>query len=919
MVTNMKKILCIIASLLLSAAFTVNCSAEYVSDELDNVYDRGIRTDSNGEPYMVDYQFSFDNEIDFSSYTTTRYAPWWVNYHLTSPEQIAQGIHGGESGQCTYTVAISPSSPDIMLGGTDCSGIYRSEDGGKNWRMSSDGFTSAGTSSIAFDPNNSDIAFVVASPSINSESSMSSPIMGIWKSTDSGRSWRQVLSAKSRRMRQQQLFAFGSDGEIWAGLYEGLYKSVDGGETWYEAGLEGQIHDLEYAGGKLYIAIADKGLFMSSDGGNTFEDIGYDLDAPEVYSVRSQPNNPNHIVCCTRNYLYNSYDGGRSFEKTFFVENIKEYASKTRFTRIEFGAPDEEGKCRLYVMMEQNMFPLKWSTDDGKTLHEFKFTGFYKGFTIDKTETGWYSYGFTPHPTEPLTVYYGCEHKSIDGGETYFPNSSGFSGIRPLNFYFDENNPNFLMIAAIDMGLFITKDCGQDQPWLPMGNTMLRSVGGNNTGRTTNSAAIDPKNPQRILANISAKGEKGGYAIKESLDGGVSFHQIEGTDGQKSGMLMQFNKNNPDIIYAGDFLSYDDGKTWIPSPYRLYATAFSDNDIVYGLEWPSQDIYRSDDEGRNWKLYHKAVSSGTQQITVDRENPDKLYIGTYQSGLYIVEQSNVKHLGEESGFIKCAGCGKVVIHHVAQDPADALHLVAGGVDPGSSGSPGLFESYDGGESWSLVPDMPGIHDIWRVAFHPTRKQVFVSTSNGTLVYEFDKVFDRSSSYFNDTENSKVSDIINNLAEKGIISGYADGSFRPTEAITRAETAMLLYSSFDFSQKSDTAFSDVDNNHYACKAIKSLAASGIICGYNSEFRPDDNITAEEMIIIAARMLSYGKKLYIPSDSEMAVESGFSAYARSAAAKCRKYEIIKNNDIFDFSAESYMTREQFALILDRLLNI
>lgn len=919
MVTNMKKIPCAIISALLSAALLLPCAAEYVPDELDNIYDRGVRLDENVEQYNVDYELSFDKAMDFSGFTTTRYAPWWVNYHLTTPEQIHQGIHGGESGQCTYTVAISPSSPNIMLGGTDCSGIYRSEDGGKNWLMSSEGFTNAGTSSITFDPENSDIAFVVASPSINSESSIASPVMGIWKSTDSGRSWRQVLSVKSKRMRQQKLFAFGDSGEIWAGLYEGLYKSVDGGENWYDAGLDGQIHDLEYADGKLYVAIADRGLYMSSDGGNTFEDIGYDLDAPEVYSVRSQPNDPKHIVCCTRNYLYNSYDGGKSFEKTFSVENIKDYTSKTRFTRIMFGAPDSEGKCRLYVMMEQNMFPLKWSTDDGKTLHEFKFTGFYKGFAIDKTETGWFSYGFTPHPTEPLTVFYACEYKSTDGGETFFPNSSGFSGIRPLNFYFDENNPNFVMIAAIDMGLFMTVDCGQDQPWLPFRNTMLRSFGGNSTGRTCNSAAIDPKNPKRILVNMEARGEKGGYAIKESLDGGLNFRQLEGTDGQKSGKLMLFNKNNPDIIYAGDFLSYDDGKTWTPSPYRLYAAAYSNNDIVYGLEWPGQDIYRSDDAGRNWKLYHKAVTSGTEQITVDRENPDRIYVGTYQSGLYIVEKNYVKHLGEESGFIKCAGSEKVVIHHVAQDPADSLHLVAGGVDPGSSGSPGLFESHDGGESWSLVPDMPGVHDIWRVAFHPTRKQVFVSTSNGTLVYEFDKVFDRSGSYFSDTENSKVSDIINKLAGAGIIGGYPDGSFRPESEITRAETAKLLYSCFEFRQQEGKSFSDVEENHYAYSAINSLATAGIILGYNSQFRPEDNITTEEMIIIAARLLSYRKKLYVPSVQELGREADFSAYARSAAAKCRKYGIIKDDDIFDFSAEAYMTREQFALILDRLLDV
>jgi len=77
------------------------------------------------------------------------------------------------------------------------------------------------------------------------------------------------------------------------------------------------------------------------------------------------------------------------------------------------------------------------------------------------------------------------------------------------------------------------------------------------------------------------------------------------------------------------------------------------------------------------------------------------------------------------------------IYDIAQDPKDGRNLVAGGVDnKGLAPTAGLFESFDGGGTWRVVPGMPGIRDIWRVKFHPTLQQVYVATSSGTFVYDY---------------------------------------------------------------------------------------------------------------------------------------------------------------------------------------
>ena len=96
-------------------------------------------------------------------YTTTRYTDWFVNYHLTSNAQIIAGIKGGEAGQAGQALAISPTNPDLMVCGTDMNGIWRSEDGGKNWVCADGGLMTIGVSDLFFDPSDSNIVYALGS------------------------------------------------------------------------------------------------------------------------------------------------------------------------------------------------------------------------------------------------------------------------------------------------------------------------------------------------------------------------------------------------------------------------------------------------------------------------------------------------------------------------------------------------------------------------------------------------------------------------------------------------------------------------------------------------------------------------------------------------------------------------------------
>ena len=98
-------------------------------------------------------------------------------------------------------------------------------------------------------------------------------------------------------------------------------------------------------------------------------------------------------------------------------------------------------------------------------------------------------------------------------------------------------------------------------------------------------------------------------------------------------------------------------------------------------------------------------------------------------------------------------------------------------------------------------------------------------------------------------------------QRGIVSGYPDGSFKPNKPITRAEFAAIA-SRFDaLAQGNDIAFSDLAPSHWGYNAIRSAASKGWISGYpDNTFRPEQAITRAEVTAITNRMLNRHADLY-----------------------------------------------------------
>jgi photosystem II stability/assembly factor-like uncharacterized protein len=247
------------------------------------------------------------------------------------------------------SVAIFQPSPDIVWVGTGEGnprnsvsvgrGIYRSLDGGRNWKHMGLEATER-IHRIVTHPTNPDMVWVAAMGREWGENEQ----RGVYKTTDGGKSWNKVLYVDERTgaadlvldpRNPRKLFAAMWDYRRWpwsfrsGGAGSGLHVSLDGGDSWKrltpEDGLpEGDLGRIGLAIARsnpeiVYALIEAKknGLYVSKDGGDSWEATGesrYAGNRPFYYGdIRVDPERPSTVYSLW-SMISVSRDGGKDFE-----------------------------------------------------------------------------------------------------------------------------------------------------------------------------------------------------------------------------------------------------------------------------------------------------------------------------------------------------------------------------------------------------------------------------------------------------------------------------------------------------------------------------------------------------------------------------------------------------------------------------
>jgi photosystem II stability/assembly factor-like uncharacterized protein len=243
-------------------------------------------------------------------------------------------------------VVVAPSDPSIVWAGTGepnnrqssswGDGAYKSTDGGKTWKnMGLEKTRHIGR--IVIHPRNPDVLYVAALGHLWGPS----PERGVYKTTDGGKTWTQVLKINddtgvsdiamdpespdilyaAAYQRRRTVFGFNGGGPGSA-----IYKTTDGGATWkkltkglpYENGGDtGRIGlDIYRKDPNIVYAIVQHekgGTYRSEDKGETWKKMGDTNPRPSYYSqIRIDPNNDLRIWELGAQ-MFTSEDGGKTF------------------------------------------------------------------------------------------------------------------------------------------------------------------------------------------------------------------------------------------------------------------------------------------------------------------------------------------------------------------------------------------------------------------------------------------------------------------------------------------------------------------------------------------------------------------------------------------------------------------------------
>lgn len=160
------------------------------------------------------------------------------------------------------------------------------------------------------------------------------------------------------------------------------------------------------------------------------------------------------------------------------------------------------------------------------------------------------------------------------------------------------------------------------------------------------------------------------------------------------------------------------------------------------------------------------------------------------------------------------------------------------------------------------------------------------------------------------------DTIVKWEEEGYISGYSDGTFRPNQPISRAAFVALANRAFGFSWSAEISFQDVPPSYWGYEEIQKGVAAGYVYGNSAGlFRPDDAVTRQEAAVMLARIN------HLPIGSGLSLTERYADSASIADWAKPYVEAVTNAGIMSgfrdgsFGPSAFMTRAQGVVVLDK----
>ncbi|MGB3773741.1 MAG: glycosyl hydrolase, partial [Leeuwenhoekiella sp.] len=531
-----------------------------------------------------------------------------------------------------------PTNPDVVYAAvlgdiykpTEERGVYKSIDGGKNWKRVLFANKDAGAVDLTFDPNNPRILYASTWNVRRTPYSLSSggPGSALWKSTDSGENWTEI--SKNKGFPQDTLGIIGvtvspvNSERVWAIVENkekgGLYRSDDAGKTWDLINTDRSLQQRAWYYMRVYADTQDENTVYvmnvdyhkSTDGGKTFE--AHEAPHGDHHDLWIAPEDSQRMIIGDDGGGQISYDGGETWS-TYHNQPTAQFYRVTT---------DNNFPYRIYAAQQDNSTVRINHRSDGNSIGEEDW----------ESTAGGESAHIAVDPENPEIVYGGSydgfltrvnHAKNTVRSVSVWPDNPMGHGAEDMKYRFQWNFPIMFSkhdpkkLYTFSNHVHVTTNEGQSweviSPDLTKNDpSTLKSSGGPITQDNTSVeyyGTIFAANESPLQEGLIWVGSDDGL-IHLTRDGGKNWENITP---KKMPEWMMINSIEPSAFEPGT--CYVAGTKYKSGDFAPY-------------------LYKTEDYGKSWEKITDGIPEEdfTRVVREDPKQKGLLYAGT-EKGMYI--------------------------------------------------------------------------------------------------------------------------------------------------------------------------------------------------------------------------------------------------------------------------------------------
>jgi photosystem II stability/assembly factor-like uncharacterized protein len=536
-----------------------------------------------------------------------------------------------DTGALVRWLVIDPTNPGILYAATGIfdrddvtsEGILKSTNGGATWRNINYGLPNLTVGGLVMDPRNPQVLYAATGRHNGFGGGSAAAQGGVYKTTDGGETWTEVLHRPSDYFPVTALTLAPSNPDIVYVAPTGntFFRSPDGGKTWQSfrmepagasVGIPIAVTADPYEAKVVYLNSYIGGVFKSTDGGQTWQIASQGYTGAQTSDVGLDPYHPEQVYALGRQGVASSDTGGHGWTylnqagAEQFIEgaglsvnplNSQDVLIASRFNGTILRTTNGGATWRQVF----NAAPNHHYPDNLHGLVQFqRFRGnpniiYAAGRMAAETLS-------VNRFTRSIGVL-----KSMDGGEHWqFMNKGLISDLNINTIAVHPTDPNMVYVGALNGAVYQTTD----------GGAAWRAVGGN-FASDVRALAIDPDTPNTLYAGTEQSG------LFLSTNAGQTWRKPgAGLDPNASIRGLVVNPRSSGVAWAADlrtgvYRSADWGETWIPQNDGLRTRAVN----ALAISADGQVLYAATEGEGVFRLGEVSARANVSGVVRDAEGP----------------------------------------------------------------------------------------------------------------------------------------------------------------------------------------------------------------------------------------------------------------------------------------------------------